>query len=435
MTESCLPQAEAEPAGGVTSGDGFRSKADLRRGMTIISIGLIATTLGTITSIGELPLTNVLMSHLGCNAEQVSRFFWMMTVPWAFKPLAGLLSDSIPLCGTRRRHYLLFASTVAGGLWFVLAWVTASYTVMLVAAMMLYAAFMLVSTVIGALIVEEGRRSAATGRLTSLRSVIANISFLVGGPLSGLLATRFGPTGGLRLAAGLGALIFLSLWIATWILLREKLAPRVPIGQTLRRAGRNISGLFRHPTLWAAVGCISLVLAIPSFATLMTFRQRNELGFSFEQIGYLRLVFGVAGMVGALIFRIMCGKLPLRWTLTIGLVVFSLSNMAYFFYNSMPAAFCIEALNGLVITLIHAPLFDLAARSTPKGSEALGYGLIMAVWSNVAQFAPWFGAALNHHFEITLGGLIWINVVVAMALVAVVRFMPDSIMNRREGEF
>lgn len=414
--------------------DGSPSKADLRRGMTIISIGLVATTLGTVTSIGELPLTNVLMSKLGCNPEQVSRFFWLMTVPWTLKPLAGLLSDSIPLCGTRRRHYILAASAVAAGLWFVLAWVSASYLIMLAAAMVLYAAFMLVSTVIGALIVEEGRRSAATGRLTSLRTVIVNISYLVGGPLSGFLATRFGPTGGLKLAAGIGALIFLALWIASFFLLREDRVPKVPVGQTLRNAGRNLTGLFKHRPLWAAVVCISTVLAIPSFATLMTFKQRNELGFSFEQIGYLRLVFGVAGMLGALIFRIMCGRLPLRGTLTVGLVVFSLSNTAYFFYNSMTAAFCIEALNGLVITLIHAPLFDLAARSTPKGSEALGYGLIMAVWSNVAQFAPWFGAALNHHFEVSLGALIWTNVVVAMSLVALVRFMPDSIMNRREGE-
>jgi predicted MFS family arabinose efflux permease len=402
--------------------------------MTLISIGLIATTLGTITSIGELPLTSVLMNQLGCNAEQVSRFFWLMTLPWAFKPLAGLLSDSIPLCGTRRRHYILLASAVAAGLWFVLAWVTASYWIMLAAAMLLYASFMLCSTVIGALIVEEGRRNAATGRLTTLRSVIVNISYLVGGPASGFLATRFGPTGGLRLAAGVGALIFLALWIASYFLLREERIPSVPVGQTVRNAGRNITGLFRHPTLWLAVGFISLVLAIPSFATLMTFKQRNELGFSFEQIGYLRLIFGIFGMLGAIIFRVMCGRLSLRWTLTVGLVILSLSNMAYFFYDSMPAAFCIEALSGLVITLFQAPLFDLAARSTPKGSEALGYGLIMAVWSNVQQFAPWFGATLNQHFDVTLDGLIWINVAVAMALVALVPLMPRAIMSRREGE-
>jgi MFS family permease len=402
--------------------------------MTLISIGLIATTLGTVTSIGELPLTNVLMNQLGCNPEQLSRFFWLMTVPWVFKPLAGLLSDSIPLCGTRRRHYILLASAVAAGLWFVLAWVTASYWIMLAAAMLLYTSFMLCSTVIGALIVEEGRRSAATGRLTTLRSVIVNISYLVGGPVSGFLATRFGPTGGLRLAAGMGALTFLTLWITSYFYLRETRIPSVPVAQTVRNAGRNLSGLFKYPTLWVAVGFISLVLAIPSFATLMTYKQRNEMGFSFEQIGYLRLTYGIFGLLGAVIFRVMCGKLSLRWTLTIGLAILSVSNMAYFFYNSIPAAFCIEAMNGLVITLIQAPLFDLAARSTPKGSEALGYGLIMAVWSNVQQFAPWFGAALNQHFHVTLGGLIWINVAGAMALVALVPLMPRSIMARREGE-
>ena len=414
--------------------DGSPTKAELRRGMTLISVGLIATTLGTVTSIGELPLTNVLMNQLGCDPEKVSRFFWLMTIPWAFKPLAGLLSDSIPLCGTRRRHYILCASAIAAALWFVLAWVTASYFIMLAAAMMLYASFMLVSTVIGALIVEEGRRNAATGRLTSLRSVIVNISYLVGGPVSGLLATRFGPTGGLRMAAGFGSLIFLCLWIASFFLLRENRIPRVPVGQTARNAGRNIAGLFKYPTLWVAVGFISLVLAIPSYATLLTFKQREQLGFSFQQIGYLRLTFGVFGLLGALAFRIMCGRLSLRWTLTIGLIILSLGNLAYFFYNSMPAAFCIEALYGIMLTLIQAPLFDLAARSTPKGSEALGYGLIMAVWSNVQQFAPWFGSTLNQTFHVSLNGLIWINVVASMALVALVPLMPRSIMSRREGE-
>jgi len=402
--------------------------------MILISVGLIATTLGSVTSIGELPLTNVLMNQLGCDAEQVSRFFWLMTVPWAFKPLAGLLSDSIPLYGTRRRHYILFASAMAAGLWFGLAWVTASYLIMLAAAMMLYASFMIVSTVIGALIVEEGRRSAATGRLTSLRSVIVNISFLVGGPVSGFLATRFGPTDGLRLAAGIGALTFLALWLASYAFLREARLPRVPVGQTAGNAWRNILGLFKHPSLWLAVGFISLVLAIPSFATLMTFKQVRQLGFSYEQIGYLRLTFGVFGLLGALAFRILCGRLSLRWTLTIGLLIFAVGNLAYFFYNSMPAAFCIEALNGIMITLIQAPLFDLAARSTPKGSEALGYGLIMAVWSNVMQFAPWFGSTLNQQFHISLAGLIWINVAVAIALVGLVPLMPRAIMDRREGQ-
>ena len=381
--------------------------------MILISVGLIATTLGSVTSIGELPLTNVLMNQLGCDAEQVSRFFWLMTVPWAFKPLAGLLSDSIPLYGTRRRHYILFASAMAAGLWFGLAWVTASYLIMLAAAMMLYASFMIVSTVIGALIVEEGRRSAATGRLTSLRSVIVNISFL---------------------AAGIGALTFLALWLASYAFLREARLPRVPVGQTAGNAWRNILGLFKHPSLWLAVGFISLVLAIPSFATLMTFKQVRQLGFSYEQIGYLRLTFGVFGLLGALAFRILCGRLSLRWTLTIGLLIFAVGNLAYFFYNSMPAAFCIEALNGIMITLIQAPLFDLAARSTPKGSEALGYGLIMAVWSNVMQFAPWFGSTLNQQFHISLAGLIWINVAVAIALVGLVPLMPRAIMDRREGQ-
>ena len=46
-----------------------------------------------------------------------SLFFAIAAVPWYFKIVVGLLSDSIPLFGTRWRHYLLVSATLAGALW------------------------------------------------------------------------------------------------------------------------------------------------------------------------------------------------------------------------------------------------------------------------------------------------------------------------------
>ena len=44
----------------------------------------------------------------------------------------------------------------------------------------------------------------------------------------------------------------------------------------------------------------------------------------------------------------------------------------------MPRAMAIESVGTFLQYLAYLPLFDLAVRCTPKGSEALGYSLLIA---------------------------------------------------------
>jgi MFS family permease len=47
----------------------------------------------------------------------------LLAVPWTIKPIFGLLSDFVPLLGSRRRNYLLLANGLAAASLLLLAFI------------------------------------------------------------------------------------------------------------------------------------------------------------------------------------------------------------------------------------------------------------------------------------------------------------------------
>jgi MFS family permease len=85
------------------------------------------------------------------------------------------------------------------------------------------------------------------------------------------------------------------------------------------------------------------------------------------------------------------------------------------------------------------PLFDLAARATPKGSESFGYALLMSVY-NIAVFAisnP-IGSWLYEHpsagWHHNLSRLIWLNTGTSLVALVLVPILPRILVSQREGE-
>src|SRR6266511_3066505 len=104
-----------------------RSRSDLRRMFFIISAGLFITTLGQPVVIGQLPFRFLLKNQFHLNAAEQANFFAIATFAWYLKPIAGLLCDSFPIFGTRRRSYLILTSVVAGLTWSLFAIAPRSY--------------------------------------------------------------------------------------------------------------------------------------------------------------------------------------------------------------------------------------------------------------------------------------------------------------------
>src|SRR5436309_15777240 len=118
----------------------------------LIGAGWLGTNLGY--SIADLPLKFVLMEQVRLDAAAVSFFFAATQFTNYIKPLAGILTDALPIFGTRRRHYLVISLTACGLMWFVLGVVPRTYLALFLTYAFLHIFIVLISTVLGGVLVE-----------------------------------------------------------------------------------------------------------------------------------------------------------------------------------------------------------------------------------------------------------------------------------------
>ena len=64
-----------------------------------------------------------LLKDWGESPAALAGLMALLAVPWTIKPIFGLLSDFVPLFGSRRRNYLLLANALAALSLLVLAFV------------------------------------------------------------------------------------------------------------------------------------------------------------------------------------------------------------------------------------------------------------------------------------------------------------------------
>ena len=191
-------------------------------------------------AIYDLPLKFVLKDELHQNAQQVSAFFALGIFTNYIKPLAGILTDSVPLFGTRRRWYLLGSLFLCGVGWIVLGLVPRHYSILLTTFALTYSMVVIISTTFGGVMVEAAQRYQAAGRLTAQRIAMFRVGTLAGGPLGGWLATF-----PLIVALGCSAALHFVLIPVVYLYLREpgnaKANPQV-----WREAGRQLYALWRQ---------------------------------------------------------------------------------------------------------------------------------------------------------------------------------------------
>lgn len=409
---------------------------------TVMATGIFATTFVQLQGLGYLPF-NHLLTSMGLDSDKSATFFSLSMLPWTFKVIAGLLVDGVPLFGSRRRAYLLMSALTASALWLLMGWSPGKYNLLLALAIGMNMAIVFGSTTSGGLLVEAGQKFSASGRLSSLRVFAQNLGAGLGLPVGGLLATH---ALGWTSAAALAPL--LCLFSAAWFLLREPpLPPAVAHGRTF--AGQllhvgvsiwsQIKNVLRRQMLVPAL-LLFFIQVVPTFRSTCFYQyQTVTLHYSDAALGWLGLIgYGVA-LLSSGVYAWWCRKVPLRISLYGAIILTYLSALPYLYYTAytpyMPRAMAIEGVGTFLQYLAYLPLFDLAVRCTPKGSEALGYSLLISVWNIGLMIGTKTGPTLYEHvLNKNMNSLVWLNAGVTLAGVVIVLLLPKVLLNAREGK-
>ena len=408
-----------------TQEDGAR----LRPVMILVGTGYLFLTLcDSRDGIANLSIRFLLKDHLHLTALQLSGFLAMIKLAWYCKPFAGFLSDNVPFWGTHRKGYLVAFSAVAGALWLALAFFHTTYASMLGIVLAINFALMMVHTTLGGILVEAGQSLRATGRISSVRNGTENLGMLLAGLVGGWIAARLLGSGFLINAALM--MVLAALFARMVRETRDDQAEPRPQPSTMAKL-REVT---RSRTLWTAAGFWVLVRFSPGFGTPLFFYQTETLGFAPQFIGYLGFASAAAALLGSLLYIRICRRFPLYRLLWLGVAMDACSSLAYFAYRSPGSAVAIEAVYGLCTALSFMPIFDLLARATPKGFEALGYALIFSLGSLSVNGSDVIGSWIFVQLHQSFSSMIWLNTATSAAVLFFIPFLPRALVAHRDGE-
>jgi MFS family permease len=164
-----------------------------------------------------------LLKDRGFDATAIGLFAAVISIPWMIKPLYGLISDFIPILGSRRRNYLLLTlataaiSLISMGLGPVRDKLSFFNLMGLLLLPTLAIAFS--DVVIDAVMIEEGQPRHWTGRLQSVQWVAMSVASVLTGIGGGWLSEHNYEAEALMICGGLTA----CGWLVVWLWVREPL--------------------------------------------------------------------------------------------------------------------------------------------------------------------------------------------------------------------
>lgn len=401
-------------------------RTSLRRTSVLIGVGVFSTVFANHSRLAKLPLRAILKEDLAVPPESMAAFFALAGLASYLKPVAGALSDHVPILGTRRRPYLLASALGGAAIWAATAFVPRTYDHLLVAMIALNAALVLGNTALGGLLVDGGRAQGAAGRLTAVKITAANSATLLAGPLSGWLAGRtFGFT------CATGAVLLAS--FGACLLLYSRFEPPAPPAPARRSdLGRALLQQFRgREFIGAALLCVAFYAA-PGFGTPLYFYQKDTLALTDQDLGWLAALNCLGGILGALCYPAICRRLTLGTLLVAGILTYVGCMLLYLLYRSWESALIIEPLTGLLLVLGVLPLQHLAVRVSPAHSGALGYALLLGVGNAAVALSDVLGAYLMARFDLGFSSMIWVAAASSSATLLLVPRLPAALLRERE---
>lgn len=334
-------------------------------------------------------VVSIVFKERGLTAGQLAAFSWITTIPWFIKPVYGLLSDFVPLFGTRRRSYFLImsatAALAAGGLSLMPG---ASYPQLAAMITLLWLGVGFTDVLTDALMVENGQRVGLTGAFQSVQWGALSAASILVGVGGGYLAERRAFAAAFALVACFPIVSFLM----ALLVVREP--PARPSLEGFGETWSAVREALARRDLWTVAGFTFFWAFSPSFGPAFFYYQTDVLGFSQTFIGVLSSLGAAAGIAGAWAYARLSRAYSLK-----GLIVWSIGagvmgTLAYLVYRGRVSAVIITVVFGAVGMTTQLAFLDLAAKACPRRAEATFFALLMSVYNIGMRSGEWTGANL-----------------------------------------
>jgi folate/biopterin transporter len=363
-----------------------------------------------ILGISRLAVSFFLKDELALSPAEVAALMGIAALPWIVKPAFGFISDGLPIFGYRRRPYLILSGFVGVAAWLCLATVVHTTAAATVAIVITSFSVAVSDVIVDSLVVERARNESLSdsGSIQSLCWGAVAIGGLLTAYFSGLLLEHFSTRTVFAITA-----VFPLLVSAAALLITEE--PVTTAAEERKNMAKDqlvqLWQALGQKAIWMPTLFLFLWQCTPTAESAFFYFSTNELGFTPEFLGRVRLVTSLASLIGVWLFQQFLKNIPFRqiflWT-----TVFSsgLGLTALLLVTHTNRSLGIDdhwfALgDSLILTvmgqLTFMPVLILAARLCPPGIEATLFAMLMSVLNLSGLVSKEGGAILTHFLGVT----------------------------------
>lgn len=361
--------------------------------------------------ISRLAITFFLKDELHLGPAEVASLTAIAAFPWLVKPLYGILTDSLPLFGYRRRSYLVGAGILGAASWTALATTANSVAAVTIASVAAAASVAISDVVADSLVVERvrGKPASTSGALQSLCWSSSAVGGLLSAYLSGSLLELFTAR---QIFGGTAILPLLTASLAGLIV--EKPSSISGVGGfsvVLRERFAALFGALSNKSVYLPLAFIFVWQASPNPDSAMFFFNTNVLGFGPEFLGRVRLASAGAALVGLWSYQQYFRHLSIKTIMlgaTLAGVPLALSQLLLVtrFNLALGISDKVFALTDTAVLaalgqVAFMPTLVLAARMCPPGVEGTLFAALMSVYNASGATSNELGSLLTHALGIT----------------------------------
>jgi predicted MFS family arabinose efflux permease len=322
-----------------------------------------------------------LLNDWGESPAAIASFMAVIALPWSLKPLLALLSDFVPLLGSRRRSYLI-VSTAAAALGLAVLYfvpLPAGERGLLLALLFVPTLGIAFTDVLAdALMIEVGKPRGLTGRLQSVQWFAAYFALLVSGVLGGYLTSSD--------QHELAFLWCAALWTGslglTLAFVREP--HREASKAEFRSTADALLVALKAPGLIAICAVMFFWELNPVSSSVNYLHFTGTLGLSEQAYGNGFSLFSAGAMLGSVGYGLYGRRLGTAALLHSAIAAGLAANLLYAGVTSASTFYVASGLSGLAYMTGSLILLDVAARRVPIAAAATVFAVIMAL-SNLAS--------------------------------------------------
>jgi Na+/melibiose symporter-like transporter len=344
--------------------------------------------------------TRSLLRNWGYSADTVAAYLALLALPWAIKPIYGLLTDFVPIGGTRRRAWLLLTTLVTSAALIALYFYTppAGMAPLLVAWLLLATMGVAFSdVVVDALMVEEGKPRGLTGQLQSVQWASMWTATILTGFLGGLLSQRGQQEVGFLIA---GLAMAGSFLLALFVVREPKQLSThsgndasQPVSSVAAAAGA-LGKTLRHPAI-LAIGAFLFLWNFNPFSTAVLYMHMVEhMGFSEQFYGNTVTVQAVGSLLASLSYATYCRRLSVLRLVHLSIAAGVLATIAYWGLVGTKSALVISFVVGFVYMTATMIQLDLAARVCDLLTAGTTFALLMSLTNLAVSLSMGLGGTI-----------------------------------------